>query len=109
MVGRATLTMKKSMRGSAAASSTVKSPRPPSEGGAAVASAALCEVMVSVTVTSLRPLRDWYQSVLILVAEAPGNRVGTAAGWRHDDHGPGDDDHGSADGDRSAPRHGRVG
>ncbi len=40
MAGRATLTMKKSTSGRAAASRTVNSPSPPSAGGAAVAGTA---------------------------------------------------------------------
>ncbi|CAM5268942.1 hypothetical protein SALBM311S_12501 [Streptomyces alboniger] len=49
------------------------------------------EVMVSVTWSSLRPFPGWYQSLLVLVVEVPGNRVRGAAPWRHDDHdGPGD-------------------
>src|SRR5688572_14404799 len=85
--------MKKSMRGSAAPRSTVKSPSPPSTGGVAGERAALrSRVVVSVTSLSFGRLSAWYQSLLILVAAVPGNRLGVAAGWRHDEHGPGDGD-----------------
>src|SRR5690242_5478762 len=89
MLGRATLTMKKSMRGSAAASSTVNSPRPPSSGGAADRTGRVVVVSV-VTPQSLRLAAEGYQSLLILVEEPPGNRVPVRAGWRHDRHGPGE-------------------
>src|SRR3954467_3454325 len=89
MVGSATLTMKKSMRGSAAASSTVKSPRPLSSGGAAARTGRGVVVSV-VTATSLRLPPEGSQSLLILVEEPPGNRVRVEAGWRHGHHGPGD-------------------
>ncbi len=83
MVGRATLTMKKSTRGRAAASSTANSPSPPSTGAGAAGERTEREVRDSVvTVMSLLPHTGWYQSVLILVATPPGNRVRAAAGWR---------------------------
>src|SRR5690349_8738616 len=89
MVGRATLTMKKSTRGRDAASRTVNSPRVPSAGGAA-AERTVGVVTVSVMAPSLRVRPDWYQSLLVLVQGVPGNRVRETAGWRHDDHGPGE-------------------
>lgn len=91
MVGRATFTMKKSMRGRAAPTSTVKSPSPPSAGGAVAARAVVAtereRVPVPVMGTSVVGRSDWYQSVLILVEGLPGNRLRGAAGWRHDHDG----------------------
>ncbi len=108
MVGRATFTMKKSMRGSAAASSTVNSPRPLST-GAAAGDRTVREAMVSVTLPSVRLPGDWYQSVLILVEGLPGNRIRAAADWSDDDDGTGDGDGGgSRRGDRGGRRSGAA-
>ncbi|GAA3365256.1 hypothetical protein GCM10017744_067260 [Streptomyces antimycoticus] len=102
MVGRATLTMKKSISGSAAPSSTVNNPRGLSAGPEEVwvravvfppvvfvpvvfpvvfaASGAaflvrIVEICVSVTLTKILGRSSWYQSVFILVQEVPGNRL----------------------------------
>ncbi|GGY23969.1 hypothetical protein GCM10010326_17030 [Streptomyces xanthochromogenes] len=84
MDGRATLTMKKSIRGSAAPSSTVNSPSGPitapwwvtgtvGEGEEVGEGVEVVRTVVSLTEKTILPFLAWYQSLLILVQLLPGN------------------------------------